>query len=75
MPDFKTFQTEVTNRFKSDIPLRQRNDREALFTQEKTRIQQLSANIAATDRSINTLVYALFGLTPAEIALIEQSVQ
>ncbi len=75
LPDFKAFQTEVTKRFKADIPLRQRNDWEALFTQEKTRIHQLGANIAATERSINTLVYALFGLTPAEIALIEHSVK
>ncbi len=75
LPDFKAFQTEVTQRFKADIPLRQRNDWEALFTQEKTRIHQLSANIAATERSINSIVYALFGLSPAEIALIEQSVK
>ena len=75
LPDFKAFQTEVAKRFKTDIPLRDRNDWEALFTEEKTRIHQQSANIAATERSINTLVYALFGLTEAEIVLIEHSVR
>ena len=75
LPDFKVFQTEISKRFKADIALRERNDWEALFTQEKTRIHQLDANIAATERSINTRVYALFGLTQAEIALIECSVK
>ena len=75
LPDFKAFQSEVAKRFKTDIPLRDRNDWETLFTEEKNRIHQQSANIAATERSINAIVYALFVLTPAEIAVIEQSVR
>jgi hypothetical protein len=39
----------------------------------KTRIGQLSANQAATERSINTIVYALFDLNPAEIAQVERA--
>jgi hypothetical protein len=32
---------------------------------------RLKRDIAATDRAIDGLVYALYGLTPAEIALVE----
>lgn len=72
-PDFKSFQQEVVKRFKADIGLRERNDWQALFEQEKTRVQQLGANIAAVERRIDQMVYTLFGLSPAEVALLERS--
>jgi len=75
LPDFKTFSFEVSKRFKTDIPLRERNDWEQLFTQGRTRVHQLSANIAAAERSIDVVVYELFGLSPTEVALIERSVK
>ena len=65
----------MTKRFKTDIPLKERNDWEQLFTQGRTRIQQLSANIAAAERSIDLAVYELFDLSPADMALIERSVK
>lgn len=74
LPDFKAFSFEVSKRFKTDIPLRQRNDWEQLFTQGRTRVHQLSANIAAAERSIDVVVYELFGLSPTEMTLIERSV-
>ncbi len=75
LDDFKAFQMEVQKRFKADIALRERNDWELLFTQERTRIHQLEANIAAAERSIDSIVYSLFGLNFSEIALVERSVQ
>ena len=75
LADFKAFQFEVQKRFKTEIPLRERNDWESLFVEEKSRIQQLSHNIAATERSIDAIVYTLFGLNQAEIALVERVVQ
>ena len=75
LPDFKTFSFEVSKRFKTDIPLRERNDWEQLFTQGRTRVHQLSANIAAAERSIDVVVYELFGLSPTEVTLIERSVK
>jgi hypothetical protein len=75
LADFKAFQFEVQKRFKTEIPLRERNDWESLFAEEKSRIQQLSHNIAATERSIDAIVYGLFGLNAAEVALVERSVQ
>ncbi len=74
MPDFKAFQSEVSKRFKADIPLRERNDWQPLFEQERSRVQQLGANIAAGERRIDAIVYALFDLSAAEVALIERSV-
>jgi hypothetical protein len=74
LSDFKTFQSEVNKRFKADIPLRERNDWQALFEQEKVHVQQLGANIAAVERSIDQIVNALFGLTASEAALVERSV-
>ncbi|MBB1074167.1 N-6 DNA methylase [Rhodoferax sp. 4810] len=74
LPDFKTFQAEVQKRFKADIALRERNDWQALFEQERTRVHQLGANIAAVERSIDTIVYDLFGLSATEVALIERAV-
>jgi len=75
LPDFKAFSFEVSKRFKIDIPLRERNDWEQLFTQGRTRVHQLSANIAAAERSIDVVVYELFGLSPTEVTLIERSVK
>jgi type I restriction-modification system DNA methylase subunit len=74
LADFKAFQAEVQKRFKTEIPLRERNDWEALFSEQKHSVQQLSANIAATERSIDAIVYTLFGLNAADIARVERSV-
>jgi type I restriction-modification system DNA methylase subunit len=73
LPDFKTFQLEVAKRFKAEIALRERNDWQALFEQERIHVQQLSANIAAVERSIDQIVYALFDLTAPEVALVERA--
>ena len=75
LADFKAFSFEVTKRFKADIPLRERNDSEQLFTQGRSQVQQLSANLAAVERSIDDAVYRLFGLSAADIALIKRSVK
>ena len=75
LADFKAFSAEVAKRFKTEIPLRQRNDWELLFNEQRIRVQQLGANIAAVERSIDEVVYALFALSAADIALIERSVK
>ena len=75
LADFKAFQSEVAKRFKADIPLKDRNDWEQWFSTGRICIHQISANIAATERSIDEVVHALFGLDAAEVALIERVVQ
>jgi fructosamine-3-kinase len=75
LADFKAFSAEVAKRFEAEIPLRQRNDWELLFNEQRVRVQQLGANIGAVERSIDEVVYALFDLSAADIALIERSVK
>jgi hypothetical protein len=40
---------------------------------DKAKVMELTAEIARYEREINAEVYKLFGLTPAEITLIETS--
>ena len=75
LADFKAFQLEVAKRFKADIPLKDRNDWAQWFSTERTRIHQISANLAAIERAIDAAVYLLFGLNAAEVALIERAVK
>ncbi len=42
-----------------------------LFEEQKTALQKLKEEIAATDRQINSLVYKLYGLTEEEIKTVE----
>ena len=74
LADFKAFQFEVAKRFKADIPLKDRNDWEQWFSAERIRIHQLCANLVAIERGIDEVVYAMFGLNAAEVALIERAV-
>jgi hypothetical protein len=45
----------------------------AAFTHASTEVQGIEARIAATDRLIDRIVYALYGLTENEIAIVEGS--
>ena len=42
-----------------------------LFEEQKTALQKLKEESAATDRQINSLVYKLYGLTEEEIKTVE----
>lgn len=75
LDDFKAFVAEVSKRFKTDIPLRERNDWASLFNEQRVRVHQHSASVAAIERSIDETVYALFGLDDADIRLIERAVR
>lgn len=70
--DFAAFRAEVKKLFKQDIPLAERNDWESFFTAERDKINALSTHIRHLEDEMNTVVYALFRLTPEEITLIEQ---
>ena len=49
MPDFSAFQAEVRARFRTDIPLRDRNDWQDWFESSKRAIAGLTASIAAKE--------------------------
>lgn len=69
--NFKTFHEEVKKQFKQPIPLAERDDWQALFESNRTKVIALSAEIAQHEKAIDQVVYKLFGLTNEEIALIE----
>ena len=60
--------------FKADIPLAERSDWEDWITRDRAEIARLSAEITKAEAQIDSIVYALFDLTPDEIALLESVV-
>jgi hypothetical protein len=74
LPDFAAFRAEVKKVFKADIPLPDRSAWEDWITRDRTEIAHLSAEIAAAEARIDSIVYNLFDLTPDEIALLESVV-
>ena len=74
LPDFDAFQKEIKKVFKSEIPLKDRNDWEDWLTADRTKINTLTAEIEANEAKINVLVYELFKLTPEEIKLLEANI-
>lgn len=74
LPDFAAFQKEVKKTLKADIPLKERNEWESWMSDNRTRINALSAEIKTIEDEINAKVYALFDLTPDEIALLEANI-
>jgi hypothetical protein len=74
LPDFAAFRAEVKKVFKADIPLADRSAWEDWITRDRTEIARLSAEIAAAEARIDSIVYNLFDLTPNEIALLESVV-
>jgi TaqI-like C-terminal specificity domain len=71
--DFRTFQAEIKKAFKTDIPLKQRNEWENLLREEGEKVRRLMAEIEQAEREIDTIVYKLFDLKSDEIALLESS--
>ena len=74
LPDFAAFRAEVKKVFKADIPLSDRSAWEDRITRDRAEIARLSAEIAAAEARIDSIVYGLLNLTPGEIALLESVV-
>lgn len=69
---FKEFRAELVKVFKRDIPLKERDDWEALLREQATEIGRLTAEIVRLETELNAAVYAVFGLNEEEQHLIEQ---
>ena len=69
---FADFAKELAKQ-KIKLTLKQKDELEDYFTDYVRDRAALHAQIAATDRTINTAVYALYGLTAKEIAVVENS--
>jgi hypothetical protein len=68
--DFAGFVAELKKQ-KIKLSLVQQDEWEDYFRDYKTACNDLSAQIATTDRDIDTRVYALYGLTEDEIKMVE----
>ena len=75
MLDFAAFRAEVKRAFHQDIPVRERDEWESHLRENAQRVQALTTQIADAEREIDQIVYALFGLTSEEVALLESSLQ
>jgi hypothetical protein len=68
--DFKAFVAELKKQ-KISLSLSQQDEWEDYFNQYKAECNALSAQIAATDKEIDHMVYELYGLTEDEIKVVE----
>ena len=68
--DFKAFVAELKKQ-KISLSLAQQDEWEDYFNQYKADCNALSAQIAATDKEIDRMVYQLYGLTEEEIKVVE----
>ncbi len=68
--DFRSFLAELKKQ-KVEISLKAQDEWQAYFEESSAEIKNIRSEIAATDAEINKMVYALYGITAEEIALIE----
>lgn len=71
VPPFAVFVSEVKKRFRHQFSLVERNDWDRVMAAARERIEAQDKCIRECEREIDTIVYALFGLSSDEIALIE----
>jgi hypothetical protein len=71
--DFPALRAELQKVFERDIPLKDRDDWEEWLQARRAEHQQRTMAIVRMETELNARVYALFDLTPAEIAIIEES--
>jgi hypothetical protein len=68
--DFKHFLSELKKQ-KITLSLKQQDEWEEYFNNYKSECNNLSTQIAETDKTIDRMVYELYGLTEEEIDMIE----
>jgi hypothetical protein len=71
--DFPGFLAQVRAALKREIPVRQRDDWEGWLAEQRAEHARRTAEIVRLETQLNQRVYDLFGLTLAEIKLIEES--
>ncbi len=69
---FKEFREELVKVFRRDIPLKDRDDWEALLRERTAEIGSLTNEIVRLETELNEAVYEVFGLDEEERALIER---
>ena len=69
--EFKQFLSELAKQ-KINLSLKQQDEWEEYFNEYKTECCNFVNQIDATDKEIDKMVYALYGLTEEEIKIIEK---
>jgi type I restriction-modification system DNA methylase subunit len=69
--EFKQFVAELKKQ-KIILSLKQQDEWEEYFNEYKSECRNFVGQIAATDKEIDRMVYALYGLTEEEIRIVEQ---
>jgi hypothetical protein len=69
---FKELRDELVKVFKRDIPLRERDDWEALLRERSDDIAKLTSEIVRLETELNAAVYDVFGLNEEERGIIER---
>jgi hypothetical protein len=69
---FKEFREELVKVFKRDIPLKDRDNWEALLKERSAEIGMLTDEIVKLETELNEAIYEAFGLDAEERKLIEQ---
>ena len=70
--DFPTSRKQTSKALKADIPVKERNDWEEALGEWQADHTKLAAQLVATEEEINDRVYRLYGLSKADIALLEE---
>ena len=71
--DFKTLVAELKKQ-KVKLTLVQQDEWEEYFAAYQTEMNQIQTQIEATDKEIDQMVYALYGLTAEEIEMVEENI-
>ncbi len=71
--DFAGFRKELLKAFRQEIPLKDRNDWDALLAARKAERQRLTREIVDLEGELNERVYRLFDLTREEVRIIEET--
>ncbi len=74
MQDYTTLFGNWSYREHQDIPLKERDEGEAELLDRQAKRRKDTQEIIRLETALNARVYVLFKLTPAEIALIRESI-
>jgi len=71
--DFPAFRAELGKVFRRDISVKERDDWEVWLSDRRAEHERRTAEIVRLEAELNARIYALFGLTPDDIAIVEES--
>ena len=70
--DFATFRKEIKKTLKTDIPVRERSQWEQALGEWQTKHEDLTRQLTDVEAEINDRVYHLYGMSQADVKLLEE---